>query len=626
MNPIRFILFALVGLVPCACSQAPGTASRGAPASAAALEAPPAPSASAPRIALVIGNSSYPSGPLTNPVNDAKLMADTLTSLGFEVVLRRNADQPAMKRAIEEFGERLEKAGSDAVGLFYYAGHGVQLSGRNYLIPTTAHIEREGDVEIEAVSADWVLEQMRYARNRLNILILDACRNNPFTRSWRSASGGLAGMRAPAGIYIAYSTAPDEVAADGSGRNSPYTEALARAMRDAEPIEEVFKRTRIAVMAATADKQTPYDVSELTGDFYFTPPKAVPAPAPAPAPAPTSVAVSPPVPSAPPAPAAVPTSVTAPASPRVPPTNTLVANAPVAAPPVVDSGPPVPAARALQLLERLGVTPTGLANGTATYPRSAVRQLLQTAPRHVRLGSTPEQIEAAFELCQQHSPDCERSWYSDESVRSATLQPFTLDATPVSVGAFRHYADSAHYRTEAETLGYAYALVDGNLQPVSGGSWRNGVKRYPATDDSPVVGVSFRDAQAYCRAQSGRLPSEDEWEYVTRGPERRTFGWGEDATVAATRGAPPLVREGPAQGIGGAYRGLTGTVWQWVDSEVDGRRVLKGGSWLEANPANKRAAVRRYELPQRADADSGFRCARSALAWPDAELWLAQLR
>jgi len=189
------------------------------------------------RIALVIGNSDYSSGSLPNPANDAKLIGDALTSLGFDVIARRNADQITMKRAIQEFGSRLESAGPGAVGLFYYAGHGLQLSGRNYLIPTTARIDREGDVEIEAVSADWVIEQMRYARNRLNIVILDACRNNPFTRSMRSVDHGLATMDAPAGILIAYSTAPGAVAADGTGRNSPYTEALTHAMREMhEPV------------------------------------------------------------------------------------------------------------------------------------------------------------------------------------------------------------------------------------------------------------------------------------------------------------------------------------------------------------------------------------------------------
>ena len=228
------------------------------------------------RIALVIGNSDYSSGSLPNPANDAKLIGDALTSLGFDVIARRNADQITMKRAIQEFGSRLESAGPGAVGLFYYAGHGLQLSGRNYLIPTTARIEREGDVEIEAVSADWVIEQMRYARNRLNIVILDACRNNPFTRSMRSVDHGLATMDAPAGILIAYSTAPGAVAADGTGRNSPYTEALTQAMRDLhEPVEQVFKHVRVGVMSATSGKQVPWESSSLTGDFYFAAPNKV---------------------------------------------------------------------------------------------------------------------------------------------------------------------------------------------------------------------------------------------------------------------------------------------------------------------------------------------------------------
>src|SRR5258708_26808422 len=228
------------------------------------------------RIALVIGNSDYSSGSLPNPANDAKLIGDALTSLGFDVIARRNADQITMKRAIQEFGSRLESAGPGAVGLFYYAGHGLQLSGRNYLIPTTARIEREGDVEIEAVSADWVIEQMRYARNRLNLVILDACRNNPFTRSMRSVDHGLATMDAPAGILIAYSTAPGAVAADGTGRNSPYTEALTHAMREMhDPVEQVFKHVRVGVMTATSGKQVPWESSSLTGDFYFSAPNKV---------------------------------------------------------------------------------------------------------------------------------------------------------------------------------------------------------------------------------------------------------------------------------------------------------------------------------------------------------------
>ncbi len=174
-----------------------------------------------PRVALVIGNSAYQNTPLANPANDARLMAATLRGVGFEVIELIDADQKAMKRAIVEFGDRLETAGSEAVGLFFYAGHGLQVNGENFLVPLSAEIEREKHVAIEAVSATWVLTQMEYAGNRTNFVILDACRNNPLVRRFRSPARGLARMDAPRGSLIAYSTAPGEVAADGKRANTP---------------------------------------------------------------------------------------------------------------------------------------------------------------------------------------------------------------------------------------------------------------------------------------------------------------------------------------------------------------------------------------------------------------------
>jgi formylglycine-generating enzyme required for sulfatase activity len=624
---------------------------------ALAILAPLIAQAAETRIALVIGNSDYASGPLPNPANDAKLMADALTGLGFEVIARRNADQTVMKRAIEEFGSRLEQAGSGAVGLFYYAGHGVQLNGRNYLIPTTARIEREGDVEIEAVSADWVIEQMRYARNRLNIVILDACRNNPFTRSMRGVDHGLATMDAPAGILIAYSTAPGAVAADGSGRNSPYTEALTHAMRDLhEPVEQVFKHVRVGVMNVTAGKQVPWESSSLTGDFYFTVPAApgpdtatsgtssvAAAPSPPTKPAPNTTAANPDTAGAS---SKSPSSsfgtwisslfATAPAPTAAaskPPTgsegratgDTSVKLEPTApSKPPAEAGPPVSGAHAVALLQSLGIQATAI-DAAHNYPQATIRQLIESAPRHVTLGSTPEQIRAAFTLCSQYSSSCQPSWYDDEEVRNVTLEPFKLDQVSVSVRAFRQFVDATRYKTQAETVGFAYAVVGGNLQAVTGGTWRNAILKHRVEDEAAVVGVSFQDAVAYCRSKGARLPTEDEWEYAARGAQRHTFPWGEAIGPAANKSAaPPSVTDGPAEGIGGRYRGLSGNVWQWVDTRVGERKVLKGGSWLEPNPANKRAATRREELPSRADEDSGFRCARSVPVWPDADLWMSQ--
>ena len=225
-----------------------------------------------PRLALVIGNSNYgkETGRLPNPANDAALMAATLGKLGFKVTKLIDADQKQMKRAIADFGSALTAAGPDAAGLFFYAGHGVQIAGENYLIPLKAEIRKEADAELEAVPANWVLKQMEFAGNRINIIILDACRNNPLPRSMRGASRGLARMDAPKGSFIAYSTAPGETAADGEGKNSPYTEALAKAMLvPGVAIEETFRNARVDVLNRTGDQQVPWDSSSLTGAFYF---------------------------------------------------------------------------------------------------------------------------------------------------------------------------------------------------------------------------------------------------------------------------------------------------------------------------------------------------------------------
>ena len=187
--------------------------------------------AAEPRVALVIGNSGYENAPLANPANDARLMAETLRGLGFDVIERIDADLETIQLASFELQDRLVAAGKDAVGLFYYAGHGVQVGGENYLIPLGSNIKQEREVAIKAVSASFVLKQMEFADNRMNFVILDACRNNPLTRGFRSATRGLARMNAPRGSLVAYSTGPGSVAADGTGVNSPYTMALVEALQ-----------------------------------------------------------------------------------------------------------------------------------------------------------------------------------------------------------------------------------------------------------------------------------------------------------------------------------------------------------------------------------------------------------
>jgi len=224
------------------------------------------------RLALVIGNSAYKSSPLNNTVNDAEDMTTNLRKLGFKVMLEKNADQRRMDDAIRYFGKQLKDGG---VGLFYFAGHGMQVNGRNYLIPINARIETESDVKYEAVDAGRVLGKMEDAGNQLNIVILDACRNNPLAKSFRSDQKGLARMDAPTGSLIAYSTAPGEVAADGSERNGIFTKYLIEHMMTPDlSIEHVLKRVRIDVAKQTNGRQIPWESTSLMGDFSFNSNKA----------------------------------------------------------------------------------------------------------------------------------------------------------------------------------------------------------------------------------------------------------------------------------------------------------------------------------------------------------------
>jgi hypothetical protein len=224
------------------------------------------------RLALIIGNSNYINGNyLPNPVNDANAVSQALTDVGFTVMKYLNADQKVMKKAMDDFGEKLKEYN---VGLFYYAGHGVQVKGNNYLIPVDAALKIEQDVEYDCIDAGRLLGKMEAAGTTTNIVILDACRNNPFERSWAgrsSAQGnGLAFMNAPSGSLIAYSTSPGKTASDGTGRNSVYTEALLKFIKiPGLTIEDFFKNVRTMVETNSNKEQTPWESTSLKGNFYF---------------------------------------------------------------------------------------------------------------------------------------------------------------------------------------------------------------------------------------------------------------------------------------------------------------------------------------------------------------------
>lgn len=224
------------------------------------------------RVALVIGNGRYARvSPLDNPVNDAADMALTLQGLGFEVIKGTDTNLVQMRRLIRQFGERLEQ--QKGVGLFYYAGHGVEVRGKNFLVPVDADIAREVETEDYAIDLNSVMRQMDAAGNGFNIVILDACRNNPFSRGWNRSgdTGGLANVNAPTGTYIAFAAAPGSTASDGKGgRNGVFTGALVKHLkRPGLKLEEVFKSTREDVMTVTGNKQVPWDSSSVKGEFYF---------------------------------------------------------------------------------------------------------------------------------------------------------------------------------------------------------------------------------------------------------------------------------------------------------------------------------------------------------------------
>lgn len=235
-----------------------------------------APAFAEDRRALVIGNGGYRNVPgLANPVNDARLMTRTLEAAGFRVTMVLEADRAAMTRAVERFGNDLRAAPPGSLALFYYAGHGVRSDGFNFLLPIDADIGSEADIPREAIAAEWVLARIE-TPGVTKVMVLDACRNNPFDGSGPRAipeiGDGLARMTARDGNLIAYATGPGAVALDGTGDNSPYTAALAGAI--ATPgldVEEIFERVRVEVETATAGAQIPWESSALPGAVFLRP-------------------------------------------------------------------------------------------------------------------------------------------------------------------------------------------------------------------------------------------------------------------------------------------------------------------------------------------------------------------
>ena len=219
------------------------------------------------RLALIFGNSEYRNkAPLKNPVNDANLIEGTLRELGFDIIKRLNAGKADMESAIREFNEKLPDYN---VALFYYAGHGNQVEGKNYLIPTDAVLEKPGDCKYEAIDVKWVVEEFEKFQENINIVILDACRSNPFASWTRGSEAGFRAINFTSGTIVAFATAEGSTAADGKGSNGLYTEELVKQMAVPQPISSVFNNTRIQVRKLSNNLQVPIEMNQLNGDFYL---------------------------------------------------------------------------------------------------------------------------------------------------------------------------------------------------------------------------------------------------------------------------------------------------------------------------------------------------------------------
>jgi len=232
--------------------------------------------AAEPRVALVVGVTNYENAPsLLNPERDARLIADTLTDIGFDVQLLLDPDQRAMEDGVIDFKQRVQTAGPETISLFYYAGHAIQSSGINYLIPADALLDNEDQLATRAIEANWILGLMDQAGAAANVIILDACRNDPFTRSWTSSSramgdGGLMPLNPPRGSMLMFSTAPGDVALDGEGLNSPFAEVLAEKIRiPGIRAETMFVEIVAGVEDATSGVQSPWMNFSFRGEFYF---------------------------------------------------------------------------------------------------------------------------------------------------------------------------------------------------------------------------------------------------------------------------------------------------------------------------------------------------------------------
>jgi formylglycine-generating enzyme required for sulfatase activity len=595
----------------------------------------------AERVALVIGNSEYTHAPsLSNPKRDAEAIARTLSGLGFEVtgpLLNQNKAQ--MDAALKAFGRRSQGATAAVV---YFGGHGVEVGGRNYLLPTDVTLERERDVALEGVSLDVVVDQLGGASG-YRLVILDACRDNPLaaqmqrTDGTRSTYRGLVPIEVSGQTYVAYAARAGQKAKDGTaGDHSPYVAALLKYLREPLPLPNLFGAVREEVRKATNGEQEPWLYGAFGREAIYLvggePTAVIATPVAAPAPVPVSP--------------------------------------PVVAAPTVDHD-----YEAWKSAEKCGKAACFRAY-IADYPkgryaRMALAQLEPEAvPAPVPVAVTPTPVEqprlgmtglamvritgGCFEM---GSPAKETGREPDEMQHRVCVSDFELAPTELTVGEFKRFATATGYQTDAEKNAVfkgCYAMTkDGKWEPQAGLSWRK--PGYKQGDDYPVACVSWNDATAYIQwlsqqtGQSYRLPTEAEWEYAARAGTVTARHWGDSpkqacqyANVADRAKSPtglvwtekhecsdgywypaPVRQFRPNPW--GLYD-MMGNIWEWTCSAYDkdyggaekectnnttgGPLAVRGGGWY-FEPAWVRSANRGWNTPADRYDSSGFRLARS---------------
>ena len=258
--------------------------------------------------------------------------------------------------------------------------------------------------------------------------------------------------------------------------------------------------------------------------------------------------------------------------------------------------------------------------GSLSAHLESIVNSIRTGARRFKTGTSPDQMNYVIELCRKHDPDCKADMFLSEAIRETDLEPFSLDSRLVTNQEFRVFVESESYQTTAEQTGSAIALEDGNFVRKTGLNWRSTVEFYLSESEweqAPVTLVSFYDAQSYCESIGARLPTEAEWEYSARTPERLQFVWGSEwvqpdyfSNLSQVKAPPVQQLEGPD-----GFAGLFGSVWTWVDTQSGDQYTLKGASFFERNPAFLRAAAHRWDDPNLAYSDNGIRCARTTSEW-----------